>query len=229
GEGQAYVSLIERVIGNDWLLRRAEQQLQAMAAKPEDRQRCLHEKTRAEVSFYRALRALDQLRKRIAGTSARTTVKQDKEAAAPAPQKTPAGELFQSQNSPKRQRKIQILDQWVEITIENGKTVTRLFPSNEELIEEGKAMDPPPEMVYRRLNFVDGVPSEYHWATPSEERRGRGGMATQRMSVDTWLETIKREAAAGTGHIGPCGKLLPRPKERGGCECVVCSRLAVED
>jgi hypothetical protein len=45
------------------------------------------------------------------------------------------------------------------------------------------------------------------------------------MTVDTWLEVIEREAARGMGHVGPTGVgNLPRPKERGGCDCEVCTR-----
>ncbi|MBV9765771.1 MAG: hypothetical protein JOZ48_13075 [Acidobacteriaceae bacterium] len=125
--------------------------------------------------------------------------------------------LFQGQYHPKKLRKIPILDQFVEITIENGQTLTNLFPSNDQLIEEGQAMDPPPEMVCRRLNFVNGIPPEYYWATQDEERRQHGGGGIQRMSIDTWLDLIDREQADPSGHIGPCGGNLPKPKERKGC------------
>lgn len=137
--------------------------------------------------------------------------------------KSPAADLFQGQNSPKRMRKIAILEQWVEITVEGGQTVTKLFPPNRGLIEQGKTMDPPPDLVYRRLNFVNGVPKEYHWATHDEQARRYGGAGIQRMTVDRWLEVIEAEKALGHGHIGTCGGNLPRPKERGGCDCTVCT------
>jgi hypothetical protein len=134
--------------------------------------------------------------------------------------------FFNGKNAPEKQRKIFILDQWVEVDIdENGKTVTTLFPSNEELIKDGHKMWPPPELVYRRFNLVKRVPPEYYWATPTPERRARGGAGIQRMSVNTWLETIEREKASGSPHIGPCTKPLPRPKERGECDCPVCTEL----
>lgn len=136
---------------------------------------------------------------------------------------------FTGKNAKKNQRQIPILDQWVEITVDDqGNTVTKLYPSNQDLIKEGHTMDPPPELVYRRLHFVGSVPPEYHWSTKSPERRAAGGMAVQRMSVETWFETIQREKEKGTGHIGPCRSLLPRPPERGGCECPVCTRLSSE-
>jgi hypothetical protein len=132
--------------------------------------------------------------------------------------------IFQGQNAKKNQRKISILDQWVEIRIEDGITTTTLFPSNQDLLERGKEMDPPPDLVYRRLHFPDGVPSEYYWAVEDEELRKRGVFGTQRMTVDTWLRVIACEEAAKDGHIGMTGVgNLPRPKERGGCDCPVCT------
>jgi hypothetical protein len=198
-------------------------------------------RTTAERAFHRHFNDLEQLRKsRNRETAAAPKQSRDRQEAESSPPPTPPQTppppppsrkeaLFHAQNAKKNLRKIQILDQWAEITIdEHGNTVTTLVPSNQELIKEGQAMDPPPELVYRRFNFVNGVPPEYHWVTPRPERRARGGMATQRMTVETWLETIDREAAAGTGHIGPCGKLLPRPQERGGCDCPVCTKLTAE-
>lgn len=144
-----------------------------------------------------------------------------------APSQTPPKQnFFTGRDAPKNRRKIPLLDQWVEISSdENGNTVTQLYPSNEELIEEGHRMDPPPELVYRRLHFYGGIPPEYFWATSSPELRDSGGMATQRMTVDTWLETIEREKQSGTGHVGRCRKPLPRPKEHGECNCPTCTRL----
>ncbi len=131
--------------------------------------------------------------------------------------------VFQGQFHPKKLRKIAILEQWIEITVQDGQTKTQLFPSNEKLIKAGQAMDPPPEMVYRRMNFVNGIPPEYHWATENEDRRQRGAAGIQRMMIDTWLDVIDAEKADPSGHIGPCGGNLPRPKERGGCDCEVCT------
>ncbi len=87
-------------------------------------------------------------------------------------------------------------------------------------------MEQAPELVYRRLNFPHGIPAEYRWtANPDAQQVELGGMGTQRMTVDTWLEVIEREAANGTGHVGPTGVgNLPRPKERGECDCAVCAR-----
>lgn len=123
----------------------------------------------------------------------------------------------------KKTRTIVTLEQWVEVRIRNGKTETTLYPSNEELLKRKEKMEPPPNIVYRRLNFVDGVPPEYYWTTNDPGRRKLGGHGIQRMSVETWLETIEAEERRGTGHLGPCSDPLPRPKERGGCECPACT------
>lgn len=44
------------------------------------------------------------------------------------------------------------------------------------------------------------------------------------MKMAVWLETIAREAADPDGHIGPTGHpAVPRPLERGGCDCPTCT------
>ncbi len=70
----------------------------------------------------------------------------------------------------------------MEIRVTDGVTTTEFIPSNEELLEEiAKAVDggdAEPEMVYRRMNFPDGVPAEYAWTNSHEmasaRRRKRG-------------------------------------------------------
>jgi hypothetical protein len=199
-------------------------------------------RTTAERSFTRALNNVERLRKtrlqeadralRHQQRAAEIEARRHREISQPPqqkrpeePPKTPAQHKFQGQNHPKKQRKIPTLDQWVQVTVEDGQTVTRLFPPNEKLIEQGQAMDPPPELVYRRLEFVGGIPPEYHWSSSSHpERFHTGGAGLQRMTVDTWLEVIEREQASGAGHIGPTGVgNLPRPQERGGCDCELCA------
>jgi hypothetical protein len=142
--------------------------------------------------------------------------------------KTKAQGIFQGQNHHKKQCKLVILNQWLEIEIDHGQTITKLYPSNEKLIEEGKAMLPPPDLVYRRLNFPAGIPLEYHWVTRNPEARERGGTGIQRMTVGTWLRLIERERAEGAGHVGPTGVgNLPRPTEHGVCECAICRKNAL--
>lgn len=138
-----------------------------------------------------------------------------------------AQEVFQNQPQTRKTKKISILDQWHEITVEDGETVTRAYPSNEDLIKRGRKMNPPPTYVYRRLNFVKHIPPEYVWVTNNPDRRRNGGFCVQRMTVETWLAVIEREAANGDGHIGMTGVgNMPRPKERGTCSCPVCTANA---
>ena len=116
-----------------------------------------------------------------------------------------------------------VLEQWVEIRIRNGKTVTELTPPNDRLRERAERMEEEPELLYRRLNFPEGVPSEYEWTGPDENTRHYGGGGIQRMAYDTWLEVSRKEEKAEGGHIGETGSgSLPRPKEHGECECALC-------
>ena len=141
------------------------------------------------------------------------------------PAKSRAQLLFQGQKSPKKQRdkKLPRLEQWIEVRIEeDGRVTTTLYPSNEELIGDGQEMWPAPELVYRRINFPDGVPPEYYWATSNEQARQFGCCGIQRMTIDTWLDTIERESSRTDGHIGPTEvPNLPRPD--GKCSCPVCT------
>lgn len=238
-EGYMEERLVEVLTENDWMLRRVMRRLEETAFGTHDFDLMLRYKVTAERSFYRSLNAVQQLRKdRIRMDKMFRDMSKELQQAQteldkrpPAANKgskaetplTKAQQLFGGQKHPKKQKKIPVLDQWIEIEIQDGKTVTTLYPPNDELIKEGQAMLPAPDMVYRRLHFVHGVPPEYYWTTDDSTAREMGGMGTQRMTVDTWLDVIEREKASGTGHIGPCGGNLPRPEERGGCECAVCT------
>jgi hypothetical protein len=133
--------------------------------------------------------------------------------------------MSKGQNAKKNRGRIQTLEQWVEIRVKDGQTTTELFPPNDELIRLGRKMDPPPELVYRRLHFPDGVPAEYYWTTRNQNLRRYGGLGIQRMTVATWRKVIEREERGADGHLGPTGLgNLPRPKEHGECECPVCTK-----
>ena len=115
-----------------------------------------------------------------------------------------------------------VAEQWVEVgRNEAGETVTRLLPANEELQKEAVKKERLPDLVYRRLFFVGEVPAEYRWTTSRE--RAYGGLGTQRLTWAGWQEQIARESGTAQGHLLPAGN-LPRPQERGGCECGVCQR-----
>jgi hypothetical protein len=141
--------------------------------------------------------------------------------------KSRAEQLFRGQRAKKKMKKLVTLEQWVEIeATPEGGAVTTLYPSNAELIQNGQKLWPPPTLVVRRLNFVGAIPREYEWALESyagdaEKLRTYGGCGLQRIEVDAWLKHIETEEAAGTGHLLPTEN-VPRPQERGGCECPVC-------
>ena len=136
---------------------------------------------------------------------------------------TPAQALFQGQRNKKKQRKIIRLEQWIEVHVIDGKTVTTLYPSNEELIKRGQGMLPPPEYVYRRICFLHGVPPEYFWITEEASKRENGGLAIQRLTVKTWLQAIEEEKINNpAGHVRGAD-IVPRPEENGGCDCIACT------
>lgn len=116
------------------------------------------------------------------------------------------------------------LDQWVDVAVVDGDTVTTLCPDNATMLKALHERKPTPDMIYRRFHFRNGVPTEYHWATRDLTRRQWGGMAIQRMSAEAWLLAIELEGEIADGHLKPCGAILPRPKKRGGCDCPVCEQ-----
>lgn len=126
--------------------------------------------------------------------------------------------LFCGQNAvPERKRTVR-LEQWAEVRIEDGWTVTELIPSNAELIELGKTMLPPPQVVERTLNFPDGIPYEYAWVGAPD-----AGSGVQRMTVDAWLDAVEREAMEGYGHLLPAARMA---EEDAVCGCPVCVKGA---
>jgi hypothetical protein len=115
----------------------------------------------------------------------------------------------------------------VEIRVRQGRTVTELTPGNDRLRKQAQAMAKDPDLIYRRLNFPEGVPREYEWTGPDEALRQYGGIAIQRVKYSDWLEMSRTEEERGTGHVGASLKgVMPRPKERGGCECPACTAAA---
>ncbi|HSU29761.1 MAG TPA: hypothetical protein VLJ11_00885, partial [Bryobacteraceae bacterium] len=130
-----------------------------------------------------------------------------------------------------------VVEQWLEVSITEGVTRTEYFPPNVELLDEIREAlekgEPEPQMVYRRMNFPDGVPPEYGWTNLHRKEQcettqaggwcarcqveERGGCGIQRMTYETWLQVIEREKEGPGGHAGPTGVgNLPTPKERGG-------------
>ena len=121
----------------------------------------------------------------------------------------------------------------MEIRVTDGVTSTEYVPTNAELRKMGEESEAVPQMVYRRMNFPDGVPVEYKWTNSHEVEscektlKGEwceqcapflhGGAGIQRMTYETWLEISEKEELREGGHAGITGVgNLPRPKERGG-------------
>jgi hypothetical protein len=164
-------------------------------------------KTTDENSYYKALRNIEFMKRsrdqelqkweKEHPEAAKAKRKADEEQQNTKAPLTRAQGMFQGQNSPKKRKKYTRLEQWVEVRIEDGNTVTKLYPSNEDLIEEGKEMLPPPDLIYRRINFPDGVPPEYYWASSDEQFRKYGGWGIQRMRVDTCWTRSTRNASEG--------------------------------
>jgi hypothetical protein len=195
--------LVDQLILNDWFLRRATHRLMELEASAGDGTENFEHrlglmqryKTAAERAFYRSVTAVESLRKDL---------------------------RREERAEQKPEREIRLAEQWVEVRVdEKGKTVTTKHPPDEELRERVKALDPGRDLVYRRLNFVDGVPREYEWAMHDPAVRESGGAGVQRMRPEVWAEQIEREARVGKGHLLGC-KSVPRPEERGGCQCPTC-------
>ena len=207
--------LVDQLILNDWFLRRATLRLMQVEAGGEEGAEFEHRlglmqryKTAAERAFYRAQAAVESLRKDLA-----------REERA---QERTAERVEKRQVEKKRPKdEMELAEQWVEVAVEDGKTVTRKHPPDEELREQVDKLDPERDLVYRRLHFVNGVPKEYEWAMHDRALQEKGGLGIQRMRPETWRELVEREKKNG-GHLLGCAN-VPRPESRGGCECPTCS------
>jgi hypothetical protein len=220
-------------------------------------------RTTAENSFYKAMRVLDA-RKKASGERIREIrrknaseafdhqrlakldpeyaevlrlhVENERKADEAARAEHPAQELFRGQDYLQKGNPVAYLEQAVEVRVVDGATLTTQTPSNEELIEQGKTMMPPPQFVGRVIEFVGGlVPAEYAWvgmvgetaATEGDTEESVSG--DQLMTPDTWLRVIAQEKLRGDGHVGPTGVgncKKPRTAWAPGCRCPQCVRQA---
>jgi hypothetical protein len=114
-------------------------------------------------------------------------------------------------------------EQWIEIEIREGKTVTLFYPPNAEFEELRLKMDPPPDMIYRRFNFVHGVPLEYMWIEPTPEFHKYGGMFLQRITVAEWPDIVEEEKWLGNKLAVSARFPQPRPEVLGPCPCARCT------
>jgi len=247
-ESSAEAEMVEQLARNHWFCKRAERRYleveerlgEGSAAEWSEEQfrlleRIVRYKTTAERSFQRSLTMVrqlrqDRLREERAEVQAEERVRRSEE-------KTAQGRVVYEGRGKNRKPVFRVLEQWLEVTVTDGLTRTEYFPSNAELIRENQAAvekgEAVPQMVYRRMNFPDGVPPEYAWtnlhrAETCEQAqagewcalcqvRERGGHGIQRMSYETWLAVIEWEKESPGGHAGPTGVgNLPQPKERGG-------------
>lgn len=182
--------LVDEVVRNHWFLKRNQDNLYLVQVDlPEDPRDWTPEdhhqialfaryQTAAERSFNRALARLRSYHKDQQKIEAPK---------APKPEKTPK----QGKDEPA------VIEQWVEVRRIENKPVTQFFPSNEELQKRIETATPKPDLVYRRLFFPDGVPVQYQWTRPRNGQAANGGLAMQRMTVETWLSLREKEREAG--------------------------------
>ncbi len=242
-ESAAEGEMVEQLARHCWFLRRAERRYadveerlgESSAADWSDEQfrlleRIVRYKTTAERSFQRSLTIVRQLRK---------DRQQEERAAAQAEARQQAATqsrvVYEGRGKNKKPV-FRVLEQWVEGRVVDGVTTTLYVPTNDELREQAAASQENgvmPQMVYRRMNFPNGVPPEYAWTnlhdpTQCEKTAAglfcplcavdeRGGCGIQRMTYETWQRVVEREKETPGQHAGPTGVgNLPTPKERGG-------------
>ena len=228
--------LVEQAVEAQWALRRNTNRYNDLEASLQERnalewteeehkkmERFTRYRTTAERSFWRAANGVEQaLMRRRKRVEERLTERKEAEREVV---KAPEMRKATPETRDIETGAIHVLDQWVDVTIENGRAVTRLEPSNEQLFEDRETMEPPPEEVRRRFTFHDGVPEEYGWCGGLYEHvKGSTKYGVQQMTIRTWLAAIEREKATGTGHLSDTGEDLPDPKRRTWCWCTVCAR-----
>src|SRR5438105_3626534 len=202
-KGKSARMLVQEAAEAQWVLNRnrnryndLEEALQEKSAlewteeEHKEMERCLRYRTTAERRLTRALNTLEQVAKRR-----RRQTEEREQAAEEEEEKREEAEeqVAEVTNVVKREitdieiGAIHVLDQWVDVERQNGRTVTKLDPSNEQLLEDRKIMKPPPEQVRRRFDFRNGIPDEYSWSVQTEEQRTMRQWAVQQITVDTWL------------------------------------------
>ncbi len=124
----------------------------------------------------------------------------------------------------KKKQKTVTHQQWIEITRVNGVTVSTFYPPNHEFEKIRLKLDPQPELIYRRLNFVHGVPPEYWWTKPTKDVEQYGGHFLQRVSLADWQKVLELESMPGNKHVRSSHKFVPRPEDMGPCPCPNCTR-----
>jgi hypothetical protein len=155
----------------------------------------LRYQTTAERSHQRALAKLqsfERMQWQRAQWRVRTQEPVRQQSSTPA---TPAAAALKEAAKPVAVKPV-FIEQWVEIRNVRNQVVAEFTPTNDELAIEIEQKKVRPTLLYRRLNFPDGVPSKYQWTRPRAGMATRGGMAAQRMTIETWekLREIERES-----------------------------------
>ena len=116
------------------------------------------------------------------------------------------------------------LDQWLEIEQADGICTVTRYPPNDEFEKLLKAMNPPAELIYRRMFFVHGVPKEYSNLVMVPDFENVSGLFLQRILPEEWACILAQESASGTDSIMLASKPQPRPEGYGPCPCPECKR-----
>ncbi|HEX4810698.1 MAG TPA: hypothetical protein VH325_17310 [Bryobacteraceae bacterium] len=182
--------LMDEAVRTHWFLKRNRANLHLVQVDlpedvrewtPEDHHQIalfMRYQTAAEHSFNRALARLCSYHK--------DRQKSD-EVKMPKPEKAPKS----GKNEPV------VIEQSIEVRRINNEPVTQFYPSNEEMEKRIETAKPKPDLVYRRLFFPDGVPIQYQCTNPRKGQSANGGLAMQRMTVETWLSLREKEREAG--------------------------------
>jgi hypothetical protein len=94
------------------------------------------------------------------------------------------------------------LVQQITVRVKRDGTLTDMRPSNDAMLRQLDRPSPyPPEDVYRKFVFPQGMPPEYYSFTDREDyRQEEGHIIEQWFSPDDWREIARREEALDTGH-----------------------------
>ncbi len=216
---QAGRSLLEEAVLNEWLLKRSQRNYLAVDARlqesdPNDwTEEQLHRlglmqryKTGAERSFHRSVAAVERFRRTrvyeaiaMARADERVADRERRECEE-AEEDEPELTVREKLEAVPKLEKVPEITQYVTVRVVDEKTVTTLSPSNEELLEQSKAMEPPPERVFRMLHISPWAPEEYWWA---QDLPGQSKSREQVMKFDEWLQAMEREKETEGGHVGP--------------------------
>jgi hypothetical protein len=94
------------------------------------------------------------------------------------------------------------LVQNITVRVTRDGTLTDMRPSNDTMLRQLDRQSPfPPEDVYRKFVFPQGMPAEYYSFTDREDyRQEKGHIIEQSFSPGDWREIARREEELGTGH-----------------------------